>query len=165
MSRTALVTSEPVIEVALEQLAKMAKKSVIREKVNVIVKKLTGKPCSARSFERIMARARVVQMEEEGKTKRQMRHESRRALEALIADPKVNAATKVRAIEAHAKLMALNAPQRVVMSGTGEGGAIKTDALISTKPNLKDLSDADLAALESLAKKAGGAAATQGDEG
>lgn len=108
---------------------------------------------SARSLETILSRARDRIVEEEGVSRRDQRIKSRRFYENIKADEEVPAKDRIRAQENIDKLLGLQI-HRVIHTGTGEGGAIKTET--QTTVSLKGLSDEELLALETMAKKAKG---------
>ncbi len=106
---------------------------------------------SPRSFENILARAREILLEADGKSRKELRNESRRFYEGVIADSETQRAVKVRAQEALDKLYGLPIT-RVVHSGTGEGGAIKTEN--SHTLDTSKLSTEDLRILREIRAKA-----------
>lgn len=112
---------------------------------------------SARSFESILSRARELIAASAGKSRRDMRNEARVRYESIIADPATLTKDRLRAQENLDKLMRLSIPERLVISGTGEGGAIKTqsqsESTVKVKFDLSNLPTEDLKALRDMRAK------------
>jgi len=152
MAKKRTVNTEEAADLAHMLLQQRLAKHLIRK---ALVLQCNGrKPIAPRSFERIMARAREKLQADTGKSRKDMRQDSKSFYEGIIGDPRIPPAVRVRAQEALDKLYRLCIPERVVITGTGEGGAIKTET--TSKPDLTKLGVADLMKLRELRAKVEG---------
>lgn len=133
--RPSTVVTEDAIELALNMLRRGDLKYAIK---NELRKKHR---CSARSLETVISRAREAFRKTEGKSRKEMRVNARDRYEAIIADPATSMRDKIRAQDSLCKLFGLHVT-RMVHSGTGEGGAIKTES--KTTISLKGVPKEDL---------------------
>lgn len=109
-----------------------------------------------RTFARIVSCARAQLVAGDGKSRKELRNESRQFYESAIADPMTPAVVRVRAQEALDKLYGLPIT-RVIHSGTGEGGAIKTESKTTVEVLAEKMKTFDFDALRSsMARAAGG---------
>lgn len=119
MARPAKITDQSV-ECAIRLLAFRAPKGEVKRMLSKRFK------LSARSSERVMARAREEIAEASGKTIDQHRMDAFATLEQIIADKKTTTRERILAQAELSKLLGLNKAERIEVSGP-DGGAIQTE--------------------------------------
>jgi hypothetical protein len=151
------VNTEDAAEHAMRMIASGGAKCEIHSRLE---KKLKRK-ISPMSYKRILVRARELLIDEDGRTRKELRTASRRFYEAIRSDRRIPPAVRVRAQEAIDRLYGLPIT-RVIHSGTGEGGAIKTENNTTVEVLAKHVQKFDFDALRkaitSSAEGAGDAA-------
>lgn len=154
--RPVTVVTDDAVELARNLLAQGALKSTIKNELR------RGKPCSHQALEMIISRAREGLAAETSGSRKQMRVTALQRYEAIIADPKTSARDKIRAQDSLCKLFGLQVhTSRVVHTGTGEGGAIKTEN--TTTVNLKQVPTKDLQAAHAALQRLREAAQSGGN--
>jgi hypothetical protein len=106
------VNTDEAAEMTAIMLGQRAPKHVIKKALNSHFRARGG--VSPRSFETILARAREMMLARDSSTRQELRTESRRYYESLLADKRVPWSVKVRAQQALDKLynLPLRAPAR-----------------------------------------------------
>ncbi len=125
MAGKRIFNTEEAAEIAAIFTARKAPKHVIKKALRAQFKSKV--PISARTIERILARAREINLVDSGKTRKELRTEAHQVYNSVIYDPEAKATEVLRAQELKDKLFGLPMT-RVIHSGTGEGGAIKTES-------------------------------------
>jgi hypothetical protein len=141
-----------MVELAYKMTCLRVPKCVVKEAVKIKARGLGVASMSPRTFERLMSRVRERLEAESGKTRREMRGESARFYEAVIADAKTPTREKIRAQEALDKLFGLPIT-RIIHTGTGDGGAVKVEQ-VGEAVDLSQLSKEELLKLRELRAKA-----------
>jgi hypothetical protein len=144
------VNTEDAAEYAMRFLAGGGRKYLLH---NELEKEFDHR-ISRKSYSRILTRARDLLVEEDGKTRKELRTASRRFYEAIRSDRAIPPAVRVRAQEAIDKLYGLPIT-RVIHSGTGEGGAIKTESNTTVEVLAKHVQKFDFNALRNAIASAG----------
>jgi hypothetical protein len=139
MGRKATIVNADSIELATILLAQGLPKFAIKKEL----KRRTGG--TARSFETVLSRAREALAQAAGKTRKEMRVEAKQRYEGIISDPNTSTREKIRAQDSLCKLYGLHI-NRMIHTGTGEGGAIKTENATTVEIDLKNAPTKDLIA-------------------
>lgn len=138
MARPAKITAE-VVEFAAFARARRIPKSAIKR----LLSERFG--LKARSCETVFARAREEEIKASGKSIDQHRSEMFALFNSFIADKDVTVRNKLIAAEHLCKLLGLNRPDRIELSGP-DGGAIE----VKKEIDLTQLSDEELQVLLKL---------------
>lgn len=134
--------SDAAVNITVLALSRMMPKSAI--------KKLLAEQynLSARSSERVLARAREEIRAKAGQTIDEHRTDIVSFYRGIISDSAAPLRLKILAAEGLQKLLGLNRPERIEVSGP-EGGAIKMES----KQDLANLSAEELAVLRGILEK------------